>query len=611
MPFTARARVVNPRLGTYFSIFASLFTALFLLTLIFSQLNVSDGALRYLFLGAALVLFAVIGGVVATNETLAYFASGRRVPSVYSGLVLGLSGLGSTFVVAGTGVFFFAGFDALVLLVGVLSGFVIMAVVLAPFYRKFGAFTVPTYLGRRFDSRAIRYVAAIVSVTVLTMVLAAELRIGAGVVARLTGISPGLVLACLAVFSALTIAPGGQRSATWMAVAQAIAFLLALMTVATMISMVVTSLPVPQLANGPIVRGLVRHEGLEGLASITVWPLAFDWPGQDLLALSKPYTRAFGTVGTLAFILAAISVATGLAAAPWLLPRVASAPGIYEARKSLGWSTVFAGLVLLTTSSVAIFMRDFVLDAVREDRIGPIPAWLNALAAQGLARFDPALARVDFTDLFFLRDGVLFAVPTAAGLPVVFSYLMLVGAASIALMAINTTMAALANVISEDVAQGMSWEPRVEAARVWMARILIAVAAMFGVAAAFLVAMDPLKMVMAALCLTGAVLFPIMVLSIWWKSVTRLGALVGLVAGIITCVVLIEAGLSQSIGIPMEAAGALTMPVTAAVAMVVSLLRPEVNRHALEIVRDIRIPGGDIIYDREMQRMYLKSHARS
>ena len=143
MSFQTRSRVVNPRLGTYFSIFASLFTAIFVLALIFEQLSVGDGLLRAaLFIGPIILYFA-IGAAVAAREPLDFFAAGRRVPAGYTGLLLAVGAAGGTFIVCGTGMFFISGFDALILLIGGLSGFVFMATLLAPFYRKFGAYTVP------------------------------------------------------------------------------------------------------------------------------------------------------------------------------------------------------------------------------------------------------------------------------------------------------------------------------------------------------------------------------------------------------------------------------------------------------------------------------------
>ncbi len=300
---------------------------------------------------------------------------------------------------AGTGAFFFAGFDALVLLIGTLTGFVVMAIALAPFYRKFGAYTVPSYLGRRFDSRALRIVAAIVAAVPMLLVLSAELRMGAGIAGRLVVANPNLIVCMIALSVAITTAAGGKRSFTWSGVAQSIALFLALLGVATAVSVIVTNLPIPQLANGPIVRGLVRNEVSEGLQLVNVWPLAFDLPGEGFAALMKPYTQPFGAIGPLGFVIGTFAIATGISAAPWLLPRVAASPGVYEARKALGWATVFSGLALLTVSSVAIFMRDFALDVVTSERLGPLPKWLFDAAAAQLVAFDQTATRLTFNCL--------------------------------------------------------------------------------------------------------------------------------------------------------------------------------------------------------------------
>lgn len=611
MPLAARQRLINPRLGTYFSIFAALFTAMFLLLLIFEQLKVDDAMLRLALLAGPLILYAVIGLSVATQDTLGYFAAGRRVPAGYTGLVLAMSALGATFLVSATGAFFFSGFDALVLMIGGLTGFVIMAMLLAPFYRKFGAYTVPSYLGRRFESKPLRLVAAMVAVVPMLLILSAELKLGASIASRLTGFGSGPMVLLLVAALAITIAPGGKRSFTWAAVAQSIAVLLALLVVATTVSSIVTNLPIPQLTHGPLVRGLVRNEVKQGLQLISVWPLAFDLPREGFQVLTKPYTQPFGAVGPLGFVLGTLMIACGIASAPWLLPRIAAAPGVYEARKSLGWATLFFGLTMLTLSSVAVFMRDFALDVVTTERVGPLPKWLYDAAALGFVQFDQAATRLSFGTLQFDRDAVLFALPVAAQLPVAFTYLLLAGAIAAALVAAGATTAALAAVLGEDVVQGLTWEPVSKDNRIWITRGFVAVSAFCGGALTIVAPTDPLRLVLWALSLTGSSMFPILVLSIWWKRLTRQGAFFGVATGFAAAAAAIFAGEAGLIWLPSAIAGCIGLPVATFVAMTVSLAWPETSRHALEVVRDIRVPGGQIIYDREMQRLQLKRHSKS
>lgn len=610
MAFSARARTVNPRLGIYFSIFAALFAAQFLLILIFEQLNFDGHLLKMAFFAGPLMIYAAIGLFVTTDETLGYFAAGRRVPAAYSGLLLAASALGATFIVAGTGVFFFAGYDALILMLGILTGFVLMAIVLAPFYRKFGAYTVPSYLGRRFESRTLRILAAIVAAVPMLLVLSAELRIGSGIAAHLIASSPDTIVIIFALTIAITTAGGGMRSFTWAGVAQSIALFLALLAVATTVSVIITSLPVPQLANGPMVRGLVRNEVSAGLQLVGVWPFAFELPGEGFAALTKPFSQPFGAVGPLAFLMGIFAIATGVSSAPWLLPRVAASPSVYEARKSLSWATVFSGLALLTLSSIAIFMRDFVLDTVMSERIGPLPRWLFDAASAHLVAFDPSATQIGFGGLKFDRDGVLFALPIATGLPQAFFGLLLAGALAAALVTAGATTVSLASVLGEDVVQGMSWEPASPLARVWMTRAFVVIAAVSGAVLTIMAPTDPLRLVLWALSITGASLFPVLVLSIWWKRLTIAGALMGLATGFgtsATAILLSEVG---TLGTPSPIAGILGLPFSLVVASGVSLLRPGASRHALEVVRDIRVPGGEIIYDREMQRLHLRKHSR-
>ena len=611
MAFGARARVVNPRLGIYFSIFAALFTALFLLVLIFEQLRFNETLLQMAFFAVPMLFYAGIGLSVGSNDALNYFAAGRRVPAAYTGLLLAASTLGGTLIVAGTGAFFFAGFDAVVLLMGTLTGFVVMAIVLAPFYRKFGAFTVPSYLGRRFENRALRIVAAVVVAVPMLLVLSAELHMGAGIAGRLIALNPNLIVCILALSVAVTTAAGGKRSLTWAGVAQSIALFLALLGVATTVSVIVTNLPIPQLANGPMVRSLVRNEISEGLQLIKVWPLAFDFPGEGFVALTKPYTQPFGAVGTFGFAIGTFAIAAGVSTAPWLLPRVAASPSVYEARKALGWATVFYGLALLTMSSVAIFMRDFALDAVISERLGPLPKWLYDAAAAHLVSFDQTATRLGFSGLKFDRDGVLFALPIATGLPQAFFYVLLAGALAAVLVAAGSTMVSLAAILGEDVVQGMSWEPVAPQARVWITRSFVGVVAVCGAILTIIAPTDPLRLVLWALSITGASLFPVMILSVWWKRLTANGAVAGLVAGFGAAAFAILLSEVGALGVPSPIAGILGLPVSFAMALSISILRPGASRHALEIVRDIRVPGGEIIYDRQMQRLQLRKHART
>lgn len=611
MSFTPRHRLVNPRLGTYFGIFVSALAGLVLLLLIFEQLGAPDRVLRVVMLAGPVMLYAALGVAAATRDPLEFFAAGRRVPAFYGGLGLAVTAMGATGTVALTGLFFIVGFDALCIVTAGLAGFVVMAVLLAPFIRKFGAFTLPSYLGRRFDSRAVRLAAAALLSVPILLALAAEIRMGAFAASALVGASAGdaMLLIVLAITAPLLL--GGMRAATWSGVAQGIAAILALLVPVALVAVLVTNLPIPQLTHGPLVRGLLRNEAAQGVPILLPTFFAFDLAGEGLQTVAKRYAAPFGAMGPGGFVLATLTLMAGVAAAPWLLPRVATAPGVYEARKSLGWATFIFGVAMLTASAVAVFMRDAVLDAVLAGDGSLARAWLERLVGLGFVDADVHAARLAMTGIAVKRDAVLFSLPIAIGMPAVFFYLMLAGALAAALAAASATAVALGNVLAEDVVNGLSWQPPTPVLRLTLARVGIAAAAALGGAIAAASPTDPLRLLLWAFALTGAAAFPVLVLSVWWKRINAYGALAGLGTGFTVTMLAIIAGEAGWIGFDSTLAGMFGLPLAALAAGLVSLITPAPARPLLELVRDIRVPGGEILYDRETRLARLKRHQRT
>jgi len=406
MPYTSRQRLVNPRLGSFFGIFASAFAALVIMGMIVEQLGVSETSLRWLLLLGPIALYSAYGLAAPTSHALDYFAAGRRVPAVYTGLMLSIFAFGATGIVAVTGLLFFIGFDAFPFLIGTLAGFVVMAVLLAPFIRKFGAYTVPTYLGRRFESRTLRLASAGLLAIPLLLVLAAELSVGTHIAAWLVDASPGALLAMLVLCVLLVALPGGLRSLSWSSTAQAIAVLLAILVPASIVAVILTKIPVPQLSFGPIVRSLVREEAQLAIPELLTHPLALDLPGEGFSVITKRFVTPFGAVGGLSFLFLTLTMMAGVAASPSLLTRVASTPGVYEARKSLGWATLFLGVLFLTMTAVAAFLREPLISLVAGGSAGAqVPDWLTRLQAAGVAQLQPSqeAARLTVGSVAFTR----------------------------------------------------------------------------------------------------------------------------------------------------------------------------------------------------------------
>lgn len=606
MSFSPRTRFVNPRLGAYFGIFASALAAVFFLAAIFEQLGVADISLRFMMLLGPVALYGAIGIASATAQPIDYFAAGRRVPAVFTGLALAVTALGATGLVTLTGVFFVSGFDGLAITIGALAGFVVMAVLLAPFLRKFGAYTVPTYLGRRFESRLLRLVSATLLAVPMMLLIAAELRIGAAVGGWLSGRPATSVLPVLALIVLATIGFGGMRSLSWSNAAQAITVLLAFLVPVAVVAVLVTKIPLPQLSYGPIVRGLIRQEAALALPAVNALPLAFDLPAEGFAFVTKRFATPFGAIGPTAFVVTMLTVAAGLASAPWLLPRVSATPGVYEARKSLGWATFLFGILFLTMTSVAAYLRAPLMDMVLAAEPGRPPLWVQQLEAAGLVETTSTATRVGLASIAFERDGVFLALPIATGLPSALVYLAAASAIAAALAGAAAAAMALGNLFAEDIVNGFTWEPPSDSTRLLLARLMLAVAIGTGTGVAITAPTDPLKLLLWAITLTGATAFPVLVLSIWWKRINGYGALSGMAAGFAVATLAIITAEAGWITIAGTIAAGLAIPVGTAAAMLVSVLTPAPSRHSLELVRDIRVPGGEILYDREMQRLRLK-----
>lgn len=610
MSFTPRTRLVNPRLGTYFGIFAALFVGLALQVTIFEQLGVSLPVLSGMMLIGPVLLYAAIGLAAYTADPLDYFAAGRRVPAAYAGAGLAVTASGATGLVAATGAFFLVGFDALCISIGIIAGFVVMAVLFAPFLRKFGAFTIASYLGRRFESRLVRILAAALLSVPMLLLIAAEIHMGSFIAAWLTGRPQPAMTAILVVALVGTLVLGGVRSLTWSSVAQAIAALIAFIVPVAIVAVLMSHLPLPQLSYGPLLRSIGREEAMQAMEIVRAAPFDFNLPGIEATAVTKRFSMPFGEVGSAGFVLAIVLLMTGIASAPWLLPRVATAPGVYEARKSLGWATFFFGIAMLTATAIAVYMRGYLMDIVGL-RANALPQWLDTLQAMGFAGVVDDTGRMSIDDFRFTRDSIVLALPVAAGLPAAVGQLAAAGVVAAALAAAGAGAVALANMLTEDVLHGLSWEAPGARSRLLSSRLFLALVAAAGGIVAMVAAGDSLKLLFWALAITGATAFPVLLLSIWWKRLNAYGAAASLTCGFGVAVLAILAAEAGWIGLSSHLAGVMGLPVAVAVALAVSMTTAAPSRHALELVRDIRIPGGEIIYDREMRLQRLKQRPPS
>lgn len=606
MAVVSHRRLINPRLGTYFGIFASSMAGLVLLLLIFERLGVSQNLLRWAMLLGPILIYAVIGAATYAREPAEYFAAGRRVPAVYTGLVMAGSALGATSLVAITGLFFVNGFDAWCLAIGVWAGFVAMALLVAPYLRKFGAYTVPSYLGRRLDNRLVRLVSAGIFLVPMVLVAAAELKMGAAFATQLSGGSLSMVTFLLVVTVMVCTLFGGMRSLTWTNVAMAIAALLALVVPVAVVAAIETNLPLPQLSHGTVLRGIGRLEAMQGVPTPLAPAFAIDFAGTGLHTLGHRMAQTYASVGPIAFILISVTLLCGLATAPWLSPRYGCTPGVYEARKSTAWAIVFAGLILLTSASIAVFMRDMVMDQLVGRSASTLPAWFESLRSLGVADVQSSLAQLPLTGFAFKRDAVIIALPIAAGFADVVYFMVLSGIVAAALLGATSVIHSIGTMLAEDGVGGLVWEPPSADLRINIARIATGAVAVVTAWISMFLPADPLDLMIWSLALSASAAFPVLVLSVWWKRLNSFGALAGIVTGFVTALLAIMAGEAAWLGMPGTLAATFGVPAGFAAAILATRSSPAPGRQVLLLVRDMRLPGGETMQDRAARLERLK-----
>jgi cation/acetate symporter len=608
---TARTRLVNPRLGTYFGIFTSAFVAVTMLALLLELMGVSDGVVRSVMFFGPILLYGGIGILVPARAIGDYFASGRRVPAFFNGSGLAVSALGGAGMLALTGTFVITGVDAFALSIGWMAGLVFMAVLFTPFLRKFGAYTLPSFFGRRFESRLVRFAAAGVLLVPLMMLIIAEARFAAYAAGWLLGQSERWMAALVLALVSALLALGGMRAMNWSSVAKCIVCYIAIMVPVTIVAVMINKIPLPQMTHGNVLMPLTRAEAARGVPFVVAPAMAVDLPSTASEPLVKRFVQPFGSIGSLGFVLMTFVVAGGIAASPGLLSRAGTAPGVYEARKASGWAVLIVGLIMMTVPAVAIYFRFMVLDQVVGRSTTDLPAWFEMLQQAGIARVEAKTQFLLLSQIGLERDAALFSLPIAAGMPQVLVYLAIVGALAAALAALASSLMAAAAIVSEDIVIALIDEEAPDAARIAVGRIAVCVLGFLAVWIVLLARGDPLEFFLWALNLLAATCFPLLLLSIWWKRTNAWGALAGLATGLALTALLMLLNEYGFIALSSMIAAAISAPCAILAAVTATLLTPVPGRTMVDVVREIRVPGGETVYDREARLARLKVRSQA
>lgn len=551
------------------------------------------------------VTFALYIGIAIwsrAGSTAEFYVAGGGVPPILNGMATAADWMSAASFISMAGLISFMGYDGGVYLMGWTGGYVLLALLLAPYLRKFGKFTVPDFIGDRYYSNTARTVAVICALIVSFTYVAGQMR-GVGVVfSRFLEVSidMGVYIGMAIVFFYAVL--GGMKGITYTQVAQFCVLIFAYMVPAFFISMAITGNFIPQL-------------GLIGDAADSNGVAMLDKLDQLNKDLGFPeYTSGTKSMADVFAITFALMV--GTAGLPHVIVRFFTVPRVKDARSSAGWALIFIAILYTTAPAIAAFARINLINTVSNKEYASMPAWFKKWEATKLIAFEDKnqdgiiqyVADKAANELTIDNDIIVLANPEIANLPAWVVALVAAGGLAAALSTAAGLLLVISTSISRDLVK-MQLKPDIsEKGELMYARLAAAVAVIiagyFGINPPGFVA----AVVALAFGLAASSFFPAIILGIFDKRMNMQGAVTGMIVGIslMTWYMLkykfgiFDGGKAALdglkadwwFGISPEGFGTVAMFVNFIISMVVSRLTPPPPEHVQKIVEDIRIPRG-------------------
>ncbi len=674
------------QLKKYYSFYTGGFVLFVVLLGIGEKLGMPNKWIGYCFLVFTILLYAGIGIMSRTLEVAEYYVAGRRVPAFFNGMATGADWMSAASFIGMAGTLYLSGFDGLAFIMGWTGGYVLVAVLLAPYLRKFGQFTIPDFLGARYGGNIVRTLGVIAAIIASFTYVVAQIY-GVGLItSRFTGLEFGVGvfvgLAGILVCSFL----GGMKAVTWTQVAQYVILIIAYMIPVVWLSVKHTGVPLPQLVYGAVLEKVTEREKvltndpgekavrqifadrakaaddkikglpatyqtekdavakkLEDLKAASApkneieaaekavkdFPASPDaakakWAADKGAAAARtgppkahatPYPgkdEAARNTAKWNFIGIVFCMMVGTAALPHILMRYYTTPSVHEARVSVFWSLFFIFLLYFTAPALAVLAKYDVYTLIVGSKFADLPAWVNAWRT-----VDPSLLSitdvnkdgiVQLAEIVIGGDLIVLATPEIAGLPYVISGLVAAGGLAAALSTADGLLLTIANALSHDLYYKMINPNASPGMRITVSKILLLGVA---VVAAYVTSLKPgniLFLVGAAFSIAASAFFPPLVMGIFWKRASKIGAIAGIVAGLGTCLyymvhtypVFIQwfgtTPMQKWFGLEPISAGMFGVPAGIITIFVVSLITPAPDKEVQELVDHVRYPNleGDI-----------------
>jgi cation/acetate symporter len=478
---------------------------------------------------------AIWARAASTDE---FYVAGHDVHPVFNGMATAADWMSAASFLSMAGLIAFAGYDGSVFLMGWTGGYVLLALLLAPYLRKFGKFTVPDFVGDRYYSQAARIVAVICALFVSFTYIAGQMR-GVGIAFSNflhVPIEVGVIVGAIIVLFYAVL--GGMRGITYTQVAQYCVLIFAFMVPAIFLSLQITGTPIPQLGFiGNAQDGTPLLQGLD----TTLVDLGF-----------QPYTD--GSKSTLDVFAITLALMVGTAGLPHVIIRFFTVPKASDARRSAGWALIFIAILYTTAPAVAVFARSNFIETVNESTyaadLAPeerpadaTPDWFYNWEETGLLGFtdlngdgriqyraDPSENEVTTLD----RDIFVLANPEIGNLPAWVIGLVVAGGLAAALSTAAGLLMVISSAVSHDLCKKVLLPDMSETQELLVARTAAMVAVLIAIIAGIYPPGFVAAVVAFAFGLAAASFFPAIFLGIFWKRMNKEGAVSGMSIGLLT-----------------------------------------------------------------------------
>ncbi len=580
-------------------------------------------AWTYIMVGLTFGIYIFIAWISRVRDTKGFYVAGGGVPPLANGMATAADWMSAASFISMAGLISFLGYAGSIYLMGWTGGYVLLALLLAPYLRKFGKYTVPDFVGDRYYSDTARFVALVCAIFVSLTYVCGQMR-GVGIVfSRFleVPVNTGVLIGMAIVFFYAGL--GGMKGITWTQVAQYTVLITAYLIPAVFISMKIAGTGIPQIGLG----GTVQTGQYTGQYLLDV----LDKLNTDLgfTAYTQPGAKSMLDVFCITFALM-----VGTAGLPHVIIRFYTVPSVRAARLSAGYALLFIAILYTTAPAVAAFARYNMIDTINNKPYAEAPSWFKNWEKTGLIAWvdknndgiiqyragKPFVGKPKFVkgktgplgqkivankltnspnELYVDRDIMVLANPEIANLPNWVIALVAAGGLAAALSTASGLLLVIASSISHDLYYRMINRKATEKQRLMVGRIMIGIAVCiagyFGINPPGFVA----QVVAFAFGLAASSFFPIIVLGIFSARTNREGAICGMLAGIIFTAAYIiyfkfMGGTKDQwlFGISPEGIGTIGMIINFVVTYVVSSMTKEPPKEIQELVNSIRTPRG-------------------